>query len=89
MRCWASCCTPKKRQILTLPREHSEEPVINLFFIGSMKSGTSTLSEPIEARPVVIFMPSETEPAYFVDPSGQLSEDLQHVGARTDLCADV
>ena len=42
-------------------------PRPNLFLIGSMKSGTSYLSELLGAHPA-IFMSAEKEPTYFVDP---------------------
>lgn len=42
-------------------------PRPNLFLIGAMKSGTSYLSELLGAHPA-IFMSSEKEPTYFVDP---------------------
>lgn len=44
-----------------------KSPRPNLFLIGSMKSGTSYLSELLGAHPA-IFMSSEKEPTYFVDP---------------------
>ena len=44
-----------------------KSPRPNLFLIGSMKSGTSYLSELLGAHPAV-FMSSEKEPTYFVDP---------------------
>ena len=43
-------------------------PRPNLFLIGAMKSGTSYLSELLGAHPA-IFMSSEKEPTYFVDPN--------------------
>jgi Sulfotransferase family len=43
-------------------------PRPNLFLIGSMKSGTSYLSELLGAHPA-IFMSAEKEPTYFVDPT--------------------
>ena len=42
-------------------------PRPNLFLIGSMKSGTSYLSELLGLHPAV-FMSAEKEPSYFVDP---------------------
>ena len=44
-----------------------KSPRPNLFLIGSMKSGTSYLSELLGAHPA-IFMSAEKEPTYFVDP---------------------
>lgn len=44
-----------------------KSPRPNLFLIGAMKSGTSYLSELLGAHPA-IFMSSEKEPTYFVDP---------------------
>ena len=44
-----------------------KSPRPNLFLIGAMKSGTSYLSDLLGAHPA-IFMSSEKEPTYFVDP---------------------